>query len=295
MKEVIRKPIPIALSSEYMDQLTNENGGGRKYEVYGETYTSVTSVINNTLRNFGVEKWKSNWVDSQLTQFNGRKLTKSLAAEIVTASDHEMQRSGTIGTHMHNIIERLLRDEDINDVPKQLEPAVRAWLKWRRQFIEWELVGTEVGVWHPDMFAGQVDALFRNGNDYLIVDWKTTSGLYDSSFLQAAAYAKALQTMYMVEHGIQTNLVQAQSVKACVVRLVNDYPRIHCSNPQHYPPSGDRHTDKCRHGKKNRRVDKIFTDQCEYVMVDVPTWYETFSHVLAVHRGRSARVGRVKL
>ena len=181
-----------------------------------------------------------------------------------------MQQSADIGTHMHNIIERLLRDEDVNDIPEQLEPAVRAWLKWRRQFIEWELVGTEVGVWHPDMFAGQVDALFRNGNEYLVVDWKTSSGLYDSSFLQAAAYARALQAMYMAEHK-----VLRPSVKACVVRLVNDYPRID--------------------GKKNRRVDKIFTDQCEYVMVDVPTWYETFSHVLAVHKGKSARVGRVKL
>ena len=54
-KEVIRKEIPIALSGEYMTQLTNASGGGRKYQVDGKQYESVTSLINNTLRNFGVE------------------------------------------------------------------------------------------------------------------------------------------------------------------------------------------------------------------------------------------------
>jgi len=267
-KEIVRKDIPIALSGEYMTQLTNASGGGRKYEVNGKQYDSVTTLINNTLRNFGVERWKDGWISDQLAHFDGRQLTSSLATEIVTASAREMEESASIGTHMHSIIEALLRNEELeNQVTDQLEPAVRAWLKWRRQFIEWQLVGTEVGV-YGDGYAGQVDALFKQGDQYMVVDWKTSSGLYDSSFLQVAAYAHALKDMYAYGYGMG-------SVKACVVRLVNDYPRVG--------------------GKKNRRVPKIFSDKCEYVCIDVRSWYNTFSHLVATSSGVKQKVQKVRI
>jgi len=281
-KEIVRKDIPIALSGEYMTQLTNASGGGRKYEVNGTQYDSVTTLINNTLRNFGVERWKDGWISDQLAHFDGRKLTSSLATEIVTASAREMEESASIGTHMHSIIEALLRNEELEDqVTDQLAPAVKAWLKWRRQFIEWQLVGTEVGV-YGNGYAGQVDALFKQGDSYMVVDWKTSSGLYDSSFLQVAAYAHALKEMYALH-----------SVKACVVRLVNDYPRIKCTDPEHIAQK--KHDDKCKHGKKNRRVPKVFSDECEYVCIDVPSWYDTFSHMVATSSGVKQKVQKVRI
>ena len=266
MAKQVSKEIPIALSGEYMTQLTNASGGGRKYEVNGTQYDSVTTLINNTLRNFGVERWKDGWISDQLAHFDGRKLTSSLATEIVTASAREMEESASIGTHMHSIIEALLRNEELEDqVTDQLAPAVKAWLKWRRQFIEWQLVGTEVGV-YGNGYAGQVDALFKQGDSYMVVDWKTSSGLYDSSFLQVAAYAHALKEMYFTP---------ATIVKACVVRVVNDYPRVG--------------------GKKNRRVPKVFSDECEYVCIDVPSWYDTFSHMVATSSGVKQKVQKVRI
>lgn len=277
----IKKDIPIALSNKYMTQITNENGGNRKYEVNGRTYTSVTSIIGSLLKNFGLEKWKQDWIDTQLTHFEGWTITPQLANEIVTASSKEAEESARIGTEMHDIIERLLRGEDVNDVPDQLEPAVRAWLKWRKEFIEWELVATEVGVYNP-YSAGQVDALFRKGrNDYLVVDWKTSSGLYDSSFLQVAAYAKALSHMYAHLEKYEVNgragpFALINSVQACVVRLVNDYPRL-------------------PNKKKNRREPKVFSDRCEYVMVDTDMWYETFVSLVRLSHRMKEKAQKVRL
>jgi predicted RecB family nuclease len=135
-----------------------------------------------------------------------------------------------------------------------------------------------VGVFNPHA-AGQVDALFRKGNDYLVVDWKTSSGLYDSSFLQVAAYAKALSHMYermsyssfAYDSGININ-----SVQACVVRLVNDYPRL-------------------PNKKKNRREPKVFSDRCEYVMVDTDMWYETFVSLVRLSHRMKEKVQKVRL
>jgi len=276
MANVIKKDIPMALSNEMMTQITNENGGNRKYKVNGRTYTSVTSIIGGLLKSYGLEKWKQEWIDNQLTHFEGWRITPQLANEIVTASSKEAEESARIGTEMHDIIERLLRGEDVNDVPDQLEPAVRAWLKWRKEFIEWELVATEVGVFNPHA-AGQVDALFRKGNDYLVVDWKTSSGLYDSSFLQVAAYAKALSHMYPFRYtSLYDSGININSVQACVVRLVNDYPRL-------------------PNKKKNRREPKVFSDRCEYVMVDTDMWYETFVSLVRLSHRMKEKVQKVRL
>ena len=269
-----RKQISVALSGDFMSQVTS-NRGGRYYEVDGDTYQSVTSLISGTLRNIGVERWKDIWVKDQLKRYEGHVITPDLATKIVTASDNELKQSAGLGTHMHDIIERLLRDEDVNEyMDDQYEPAVRAWLKWRARFIEWQLVGTEVGVYCDGRFgafAGQVDALFKLGDDYMVVDWKTSSGLYDSSFLQVGAYAHALKDMY--------DIVGIGKVKACVVRLVNDYPKI----------EGTR--------KKNRRVKKQFNGDCEYALIDVDHWYQTFSYMMATNLGVKSKsdVEKVKI
>ena len=288
-RKVIRKPIPIALSSGYMTQLTNESGGAREYEVNGKTYQSVTSLISRNLRNFGLEKWKDGWINDQLSYHNGKKLTPQIATDIVSASTDEMNASADLGTQMHTIIEGLLRDENVDDlITDQLEPAVRAWLKWRKKFIDWELVGTEVGVFAGDTnlvgtvfgipYAGQVDALFRMGNHYMVVDWKTSSGLYDSSFLQVGAYAYALKDMYSLSWGSSDILKHrdVNSVSACVVRMMNDYPRD-------------------AKGKKNRREPKIFTDQCEYVMVNVDHWSRTFRDMASVSSRLRHKIEKVRL
>ena len=298
-KKTIRKEIPIALSSNYMTQLTNESGGGRRYEVDGAKYESVTSIISNNLRNFGVERWKDSWIKSQLSRYNGQRLTPQIATDIVSASTDEMNASADLGTQMHTIIEGMLRDENVDHlISDQLEPAVRAWLNWRREFINWELVGTEVGVYTPrpvelrggffvddklvfeddppetdsrklPYYAGQVDALFKNNNSYMVVDWKTSSGLYESSYLQVAAYAKALEAMHYREKwgALGSNFsvgglkVTPPDVSACVVRLDNDYPRD-------------------QDGKKDRTQAKVFSGGCEYVMVDVDHWGKTFQGIV---------------
>ena len=120
--------IPVALSPKYITQVTENNG--RYYLVNGEQYQSITSLIDGTIRAYGIEKWRAGWIDTQLAKFNGRKLTKSLANEIVTAADKEAAESARIGTEVHSIIERLLKDEevDFSTLDDQLIPAVQAWL-----------------------------------------------------------------------------------------------------------------------------------------------------------------------
>ena len=264
--------IPVALSPKYITQVTENNG--RYYLVNGEQYQSITSLIDGTIRAYGIEKWRAGWIDTQLAKFNGRKLTKSLANEIVTAADKEAAESARIGTEVHSIIERLLKDEevDFSTLDDQLIPAVQAWLKWRQEHIDWKLVGTEVGVYGSIgglKYAGQVDALFQaDTNRYVVVDWKTTSGLFESSFMQVAAYAQALEDMRQDEQDTGISQNRLIECDAMVVRLVNNYPED-------------------ENNKKLRDEPKVFNGKVQFADVDVTHWGNTFDHLCALSAGKS--------
>ena len=252
--------IPVALSPKYITQVTEKNG--RYYLVNGEKHHSITSLIDGTIRAYGIEKWRAGWIDTQL------------ADEIVTAANQEAAESARIGTEVHSIIERLLKDEevDFSTLDDQLIPAVQAWLKWRQEYIDWKLVGTEVGVYGSvgDLnYAGQVDALFQTDiNRYVVVDWKTTSGLFESSFMQVAAYAQALEDMRQDEQDTGISQNRLIECDAMVVRLVNNYPED-------------------ENNKKLRDEPKVFNGKVQFADLDIEHWIDTFGHLCSLSTGKS--------
>ena len=282
MPKQIRKEIPVALSNDTMVQITDEGGGGRKYEVDGLTLPSVTTVLSN-LRNYGLDYWRNAWLEDRLDAYQGQTLTPAVAEDIKSASSLEASHSAEIGTTIHDIIDRLLRGEDINDVPDQLEPAVRGWLKWRKQFQHLEYLGSETGVYmYPDGYAGQVDAIFRDPKkaNLIVVDWKTSgdgsggrSGIYDDNLLQLGAYTDAL-------HYMQGKDQRPLQVEGMVVRLCNDYPR---------------------EGKKKIRwpqAEKVFSGKVEYAYLDSSMcnyWGDLFSQLKTVIDGRKLKVVKVTI
>ena len=239
--------IPIALSSMTMAQLTKPNGR-RRYVVdltdnlngegrlgsYRTVFPSVTTEVEGQLRNFGMEKWKDGWIKRVLDKYVGQVLDTDMIDEILTSHTGEAQRSAEIGTQVHTYIDRLLKDEDVNDIPDQLEPAIQGFLKWRRKYIDWEYIGSELGVYSTKYsVAGTIDALFNTPDGYMIVDWKTSSGIYDSHAIQASVYAEAFRDMTK----------KRKLAGAMVVRFDNNYP--------------------LQDQVKDRTKPKIFTDRVE--------------------------------
>ena len=232
--------IPIALSSMTMAQLTKPNGR-RRYVVditddYRTVFPSVTTEVEGQLRNFGMERWKDGWIRRVLDKYVGQVLDTGMVDEILTSHTGEAQRSAEIGTQVHTYIDRLLKDEDVNDIPDQLEPAIQGFLKWRRKYIDWEYIGSELGVYSTKYsVAGTIDALFNTPDGYVIVDWKTSSGIYDSHAIQVSVYAEAFRDMTK----------KRKLAGAMVVRFDNNYP--------------------LQDQVKDRTKPKIFTDRVETV------------------------------
>ena len=232
--------IPIALSSMTMAQLTKPNGR-RRYVVdiaddYRTVFPSVTTEIEGQLRNFGMEKWKDGWIKRGLNKYVGQVLDTGMIDEILTSHTNEAQTSAKLGTQVHTYIDRLLKDEDVNDIPDQLEPAIQGFFKWRRKYVDWEYIGSELGVYSMKYsVAGTIDALFNTPDGYVIVDWKTSSGIYDSHAIQVSVYAEAFRDMTK----------KRKLAGAMVVRFGNSYPLIG--------------------NEKDRTMPKVFTNRVETV------------------------------
>ena len=237
--------IPIALSSMTMAQLTKPNGR-RRYVVdiaddYRTVFPSVTTEIGGQLRNFGMERWKDEWIKRGLDKYVGQVLDHDMIQEILFSHTGEAQRSAEIGTQVHTYIDTLLKDDvylkkDVNDIPDQLEPAIRGFLKWRRKYIDWEYIGSELGVYSTKYsVAGTIDALFNTPDGYVIVDWKTSSGIYDSHAIQVSVYAEAFRDMTK----------KRKLAGAMVVRFGNSYPLVG--------------------NEKDRTMPKVFTNRVETV------------------------------
>ena len=254
--------------------------GGRKYELPSlpgsPSVPSVTTVVGQTVRNMGLEIWREQWIKRGLEQARDKRLSGTAIGAILSAADNEASASAELGTQMHDIIDGLLQGNQEIVVPAQLEPAVRGFLRWRQAHADWEYIDSEVAVFTYG-YAGTVDALFYDdtpGNRcWRIVDWKTSSGIYDSALMQVAAYCYALKDMIKrceepvsIPRMTSPGRLLGEAVEGMIVRFDNNYPL-----------DGD--------GKKIRTAPKVFSDRVQVASVDRAKWGKAFRDCHSLHDG----------
>jgi hypothetical protein len=254
--------------------------GGRKYELPSvpgsPSVPSVTSIIGGTLKSWQLENWKLKWIRDGLESYLDTELSYDTIDAILSASGNEARASAAIGSQMHDIIDGLLQGNQEIVVPDQLEPAVRGFLRWRQAHADWEYIDSEVAVFTQD-FAGTVDALFYDdtpGNRcWRIVDWKTSSGIYDSALMQVAAYCYALEDMIKhceepvsIPRMTSPGRLLGEAVEGMIVRFDNAYPLD-------------------EDNKKIRTLPKVFSDRVQIAKVDRAKWGKAFRHCHFLHAG----------
>jgi len=246
--------------------------GGRKYELPSlpgsPSVPSVTTVVGQTVRNMGLEIWREQWIKRGLEQARDKRLSGTAIGAILSAADNEASASAELGTQMHDIIDGLLQGNQEIVVPAQLEPAVRGFLRWRQAHADWEYIDSEVAVFTQN-FAGTVDALFREPvtERFIIVDWKTSSGIYDSAMLQVAGCEEPVSIPRMTSPG----RLLGEAVEGMIVRFDNNYPL-----------DGD--------GKKIRTAPKVFSDRVQVASVDRAKWGKAFHDCYNLHDGLKGKI-----
>ena len=121
---------------------------------------------------------------------------------IRTAFRKKSNAARDIGTTVHNWCEAAINwklgNGDAPAMPED-ESAVKAlggFQSWiAENSIEW--LSSEERLYNREYnYAGTVDAVAEINDQFCVVDFKTSSGIWDEYFLQCAAYAEAISSVY---------------------------------------------------------------------------------------------------
>jgi ATP-dependent exoDNAse (exonuclease V) beta subunit len=118
-----------------------------------------------------------------------------IADRIKKAANSNMNQAGHVGSQVHDMIENYIHNKTIpeihNDLMKKSFNKFKEWYDLQEGL---ELVFTETKVLSRiHKYTGTLDALFKKNNEYIIYDWKTSSGIRESYYVQLYLYVMALE------------------------------------------------------------------------------------------------------
>lgn len=189
----------------------------RYYEVEGKQLPSVTTILGKMLVKEALVPWAAKEVatsfENQLAQqyYNPvlciYEIPETELPDIIKIAKGSYRAKSTEamakGTIVHDIIEQYVKS-DCQLSPDTIDcPVAKQGLQ---QFIQWgddneiEILEIEQQVSYKDLYAGRYDMLARVNGTLTLVDFKTSTGIYEPEMpLQLHAYASCLDKQpYMV-------------------------------------------------------------------------------------------------
>ncbi|HEY1156092.1 MAG TPA: hypothetical protein VGE95_07375 [Arthrobacter sp.] len=176
------KPKEIVRGLSYEDE-------GPKYLLDGKRATSVTTILSG-----GIPKpFLVPWAARKAAEFAVANPGASFE-EIKEAPNRERDAAAVRGTAVHDIAEKIIHGEAV-DIPEELYAYVDGYVRFLDAFnvqpllIEKPVANRRLG------YAGRFDAIVQlpglHGSDPVMVDLKTSNGVYRETKAQCAAYSLA--------------------------------------------------------------------------------------------------------
>ncbi len=111
--------------------------------------------------------------------------------------------AATVGTAIHGMIQDFLdltHSDPCKDLtPEQVKQAnvgYHAFLDWTHQSNTEVMSYEDALLSKKHLFAGTPDALARRDGKLVVIDWKSSSGIYGDTIVQVAAYALLLEETF---------------------------------------------------------------------------------------------------
>jgi ATP-dependent exoDNAse (exonuclease V) beta subunit len=184
------------------------DGRSRRYEVTVEgeepvSLPSVTSILSSVINKPALVPWARNTALQQVREVlldNRPVMTldeesiDALIAEAKAKPDQVREEAADYGTVAHRLIDAILREEE-PVIPPAYSETIESFYAWEKEQ-DLSLNKSEIMVYSlMHGYAGTFDCLGWNDKEVVVIDWKTSSGLYPESALQVAAYATAWEEM----------------------------------------------------------------------------------------------------
>ena len=188
--------------------------GGRTYTIDGNEYPSVTTVLQVIAKpalipwakKVSLEKVRAElytYVDDSL--FGGQRTLDRRGVDTIVESarkrpDEVRDEAADFGSQAHGLVEGHIlwamgKREALPIVPPALAPVVNTFFAWQEQAGLTIPHSARVGYSTAHGFVGTLDGLATRNGLPVVLDWKTSNGLWPEMRLQVAAYALALSEM----------------------------------------------------------------------------------------------------
>lgn len=197
--------------------------GSRAYEIDGESYPSVTTILG-VISKPALVTWAANQertavmdaaADLYLDLIKAQPMSRTtylatLDTRIGKTKAHQRasQKALEIGSQAHQMIEHQLRKalgQTVGPEPRIVDEALWAYMAfedWARAHEVRPVHIEQVVYSRTYRYAGTMDLLAYVDGELALVDFKTSKGVYAEYHLQTAAYRHALNEM---GHGPVTN------------------------------------------------------------------------------------------
>ena len=184
-------------------------GKGHTYRtVGGEKVPSVTTILS-VINKPGLVNWAAR--EAAKEAIKQVKDENPTAAAEFNEIEESARRAHTrirddaadIGVAIHEVVEARLQGQIVEpsrEVPEHVVRNVDDF--FNDSLMGFKVLQRELVVAHPLPFAGTLDAILEINGKAILIDWKTSSGIYPEMALQVSAYATAYEFSYPEEKGI---------------------------------------------------------------------------------------------
>lgn len=197
-----------------------------RYEVEGEEFQSVTTVIKRFFPEFNA--------DSALDKMGKNHPLYGLPREEIKARwARERDDASASGTEMHRQIEDFLNTGAIGDHPdfKVFHDTYTRTRRGEPYRTEWIIFDEETGI------AGTIDYLYRRGDQFGMTDWKRSKKISrENRWERPLPPISHLQACNFDQYALQQNiyrLILKKNYGICVDRMM--LAQIHGGNLTPYP------------------------------------------------------------
>ena len=195
-------------SSTIVPPFANKEVKKNKYVLDGKDYFRVTSILS-AINKPALIGWKANITLDKARrslQANvGKQVTidDGFIEEIIEGAraepDYILGTARDFGSEAHHALEQYILH---GAAPSHVDlfRVIQAFNEWTVEQNVNVLREAEVTVAHSYGFAGTIDAIGTKVDDeeLVVIDWKTSGGIYPEAMLQVSAYAAALTEMTKV-------------------------------------------------------------------------------------------------
>lgn len=172
-----------------------------RYMVNGKPKTGVTTLIGIMDKSRALVSWATGLAEDHLLDLleSGKKVTAKDIYEACGLHEVRKQQAADIGTEIHDWAERYIRHKlkeagaEMPEMPdrKEVQIGAMAFLDWEKEH-KVKFVSTERVVYSKKHdYIGKMDIEAIVDGDLVLVDLKSSNGLYNSVCMQTAGYVKA--------------------------------------------------------------------------------------------------------